>query len=378
MAQSLYFWHSASPLPWGDSKLTNSKPMKKHILVVLAALLFLPLCLTGQEKKQYQMGMIGFYNLENLFDTIDDPNTNDQEFLPKGSYGWNGTKYHSKLHNLAHVISTMGTEISGHYFHCPDILGVSEIENRTVLEDLVSQPELAPYNFGIVHYDGPDARGVDVGLIYKKGKFTVLGSRSARLHDPSDPGFKTRDQLLVSGLYMGDTIHIIVNHWPSRLGGEKRSSPKREMAARLTRSMVDSLLAINPEAKVIVMGDLNDDPKNKSVVEVMNAPMTDDYTKLQPGQMFNTSYGLYRRGVGTLCYRGQWNLFDQILITQGLVGKDRSTLKFYGYRIYNDESLNQKSGRYIGYPLRTHAGGVYLNGYSDHYPVFMLVIKDNL
>ena len=186
--------------------------MKKHILVVLAALLFLPLCLTGQEKKQYQMGMIGFYNLENLFDTIDDPNTNDQEFLPKGSYGWNGTKYHSKLHNLAHVISTMGTEISGHYFHCPDILGVSEIENRTVLEDLVSQPELAPYNFGIVHYDGPDARGVDVGLIYKKGKFTVLGSRSARLHDPSDPGFKTRDQLLVSGLYMGDTIHII--GWP--------------------------------------------------------------------------------------------------------------------------------------------------------------------
>lgn len=352
--------------------------MKKHILVVLAVLLFLPLCLTGQEKKQYQMGMIGFYNLENLFDTIDDPNTNDQEFLPKGSYGWNGTKYHSKLHNLAHVISTMGTEISGHYLHCPDILGVSEIENRTVLEDLVSQPELAPYNFGIVHYDGPDARGVDVGLIYKKGKFTVLGSRSARLHDPSDPGFKTRDQLLVSGLYMGDTIHIIVNHWPSRLGGEKRSSPKREMAARLTRSMVDSLLAINPEAKVIVMGDLNDDPKNKSVVEVMNAPMTDDYTKLQPGQMFNTSYGLYRRGVGTLCYRGQWNLFDQILITQGLVGKDRSTLKFYGYRIYNDESLNQKSGRYIGYPLRTHAGGVYLNGYSDHYPVFMLVIKNNL
>ena len=219
---------------------------------------------------------------------------------------------------------------------------------------------------------------MDVGLIYKKGKFTVLGSRSARLHDPSDPGFKTRDQLLVSGLYMGDTIHIIVNHWPSRLGGEKRSSPKREMAARLTRSMVDSLLAINPEAKVIVMGDLNDDPKNKSVVEVMNAPMTDDYTKLQPGQMFNTSYGLYRRGVGTLCYRGQWNLFDQILITQGLVGKDRSTLKFYGYRIYNDESLNQKSGRYIGYPLRTHAGGVYLNGYSDHYPVFMLVIKNNL
>ena len=345
----------------------------KKITIILSVLLLSVSMLSAQSGKT-KTYVVGFYNLENLFDIYDDPAKNDEEFLPDGANKWTEDKYNKKLHNMATVIRSMA-ETNGR-FH--SILGVSEIENRLVLEDLVSQPELAPYNFGIVHYDGPDARGVDVGLIYKKGKFTVLGSRSARLHDPSDPGFKTRDQLLVSGLYMGDTIHIIVNHWPSRLGGEKRSSPKREMAARLTRSMVDSLLAINPEAKVIVMGDLNDDPKNKSVVEVMNAPMTDDYTKLQPGQMFNTSYGLYRRGVGTLCYRGQWNLFDQILITQGLVGKDRSTLKFYGYRIYNDESLNQKSGRYIGYPLRTHAGGVYLNGYSDHYPVFMLVIKDNL
>ncbi len=358
-------------------KLLSMRPGSTPNALAFLLLFFLPFSLLAQEPKQYQLGMIGFYNLENLFDTIDDPAINDEEFLPKGSYAWNGTKYHNKLKNMSEVIARIGTdEIKGHTLRCPDILGVSEIENRLVLEDLVAQPALAPYRFGIVHYDGPDARGVDVGLLYKKDKFKVLGSRSVRLHDPENPNFKTRDQLLVSGIYMGDTIHIIVNHWPSRLGGEKQSSPKREMAARLTRSLVDSLLAINPQAKVIVMGDLNDDPKNKSVTEVMNAPKTDDYKTLQPGQMFNVSYGLYKRGVGTLCYRGQWNLFDQILITQGLTGKDRSSLKFYGYRIFNEDKLIQKSGRYIGYPLRTHAGGVYLNGYSDHFPVFMVVIKE--
>ncbi len=332
--------------------------------------------LPAQEKKQYQLGMVGFYNLENLFDTIDDPNTDDHEFLPDGSYAWSGVKYRNKLHNLATVIAAIGQEVGGVRLQCPDVLGVSEVENRQVLEDLVNQPELKPYGFGVVHYDGPDRRGVDVGLLYKKDKFTLLGSRSVRLYDSVNPEFLTRDQLVVSGLYMGDTLHFIVNHWPSRLGGERRSSPKREMAARLTRRIVDSILAVSPDAKIIVTGDLNDDPVNKSVTEVMRAPRQDDYAKLEPGQMFNASYGLYKRGVGTLCYRVQWNLFDQMLITQGLTGKDRSTLKFYGFRIFNDPMLLQKSGRYNGYPLRTHAGGVYLNGYSDHFPVYMILIKE--
>lgn len=351
--------------------------MKHQTFLWLLLLLFvLPAQVSAQEKKQYQLGMVGFYNLENLFDTIDDPNTNDEQFLPNGDYAWSGVKYRNKLHNLATVISTINQEVGGVRLQCPDILGVSEIENRLVLEDLVAQPELQPYNFGIVHYDGPDRRGVDVGLIYKKDKYRILGSRSVRLYDSLQPDFLTRDQLVVSGIYMGDTLHFIVNHWPSRLGGEKRSSPKREMAARLTRRIVDSILAVSPQAKIIVTGDLNDDPINKSVVEVMRAPKEDDYTKLEPGQMFNASYGLFKRGVGTLCYRGQWNLFDQMLITQGLVGKDRSTLKFYGFRIFNDPMLLQKSGRYAGYPLRTHAGGVYLNGYSDHFPVYMILIKE--
>lgn len=350
----------------------------KHqtFLWFLLLLFFLPTKGSAQEKKQYQLGMVGFYNLENLFDTIDDPNTNDAQFLPNGDYAWSGVKYRNKLHNLATVIATINQEVGGVRLQCPDILGVSEIENRLVLEDLVAQPELQPYNFGIVHYDGPDRRGVDVGLIYKKDKYRILGSRSVRLYDSLQPDFLTRDQLVVSGIYMGDTLHFIVNHWPSRLGGEKRSSPKREMAARLTRRIVDSILAVSPQAKIIVTGDLNDDPINKSVVEVMRAPKEDDYTKLEPEQMFNASYGLFKRGVGTLCYRGQWNLFDQMLITQGLVGKDRSTLKFYGFRIFNDPMLLQKSGRYAGYPLRTHAGGVYLNGYSDHFPVYMILIKE--
>lgn len=351
--------------------------MKKVFSVLVLAILSSVSLAFSQEKKEYELGMIGFYNLENLFDTVDDPDVDDAQFLPDGTYSWTGVKYRNKLKNMSEVIARIGTsELKGGDLRCPDIIGVSEIENRRVLEDLVAQPALKDHGFGIVHYDGPDARGVDVALLYKKDRFKVLNTYSARLYDTEKPDFKTRDQLVVSGIYMGDTIHVIVNHWPSRWGGEKRSSPRREMAASLTRSLVDSLLLINPQAKVIVMGDLNDDPYNKSVTEVMRAPMEDDYTRLEEGQMFNVMYGLYKRGIGTLCYRGRWNLFDQILITQGLTGKDRSSLKFYGARVYNDKSLLQKSGRYAGYPLRTHAGGVYLNGYSDHFPVFMVVIKE--
>lgn len=363
---------------WGSVQMENeNRFMRKKLNVwVLAILLLSGSVAFGQEKKAYDLGMIGFYNLENLFDTIDDPGVDDAQFLPDGSYAWTGTKYRNKLKNMSEVIARIGTsELKGRELRCPDILGVSEIENRRVLEDLVAQPALRDYGFGIVHYDGPDARGVDVALLYKKDKFKVLNTRSARLYDTEEPNFKTRDQLVVSGIYMGDTLHVIVNHWPSRWGGEKKSSPKRELAASLTRSLVDSILSINPQAKVVVMGDLNDDPYNKSVKSVMRAPMEDDYTKLKEGEMFNAIYGLYKRGIGTLCYRGRWNLFDQMLITQGLTGKDRSTLKFYGARVFNDEMLLQKSGRYAGYPLRTHAGGVYLNGYSDHFPVYMVLIK---
>ena len=351
--------------------------MKKNITIGLL-LLALGACmrLSAQEKKQYEVGMVGFYNLENLFDTIDDPTTNDQEFLPNGRYGWTGMKYRNKLHNLATVIAAIGTNEAGLSLQCPDVLAVSEVENRQVLEDLVAQPELAPYNFGVVHYDGPDRRGVDVGLLYKKDKFQVLGSRSVRLYDSIEPNFLTRDQLVVTGIYMEDTLHFIVNHWPSRLGGEKRSSPKREMAARLTRRIVDTILASNPHAKIIVTGDLNDDPKNKSVVNVLHAPKQDNYMQLQEGEMYNASYGAFKIGNGTLCYRGQWNLFDQMIISQGLTGKDRSSLKFYGFRIFNADWLRQQTGQYTGYPLRTHAGGVYLNGYSDHFPVFMVLVKE--
>lgn len=350
---------------------------QKATLFLLLFFLVLSLHVSAQEKKQYHYGMVGFYNLENLFDTIDDPLTNDKEFLPNGSYAWTGVKYRSKLHNMATAIAAIKQDMNGMVLQCPDVLGVSEIENRLVLEDLVSQPELQPYNFGIVHYDGPDRRGVDVGLIYQKDKFTLLGSRSVRLYDEKEPNFLTRDQLVVTGLYMGDTVHFIVVHWPSRLGGEKRSSPKRELAASLTRAIVDSLLAVNPKAKVIVCGDMNDDPINKSVVNVMRAPKEDDYNKLQPGEMFNASYGAFKRGVGTLCYRGGWNLFDQMIITQGLTMKDGSgSLRFHGFRIFNDDMLKQHDGRYNGYPLRTHAGGAWLNGYSDHFPVYLILKKE--
>ena len=210
---------------------------------------------SAQEQQAYKVGLVGFYNLENLFDTIDDPLKQDEEFLPQGVNQWNTEKYLNKLHNMAYAISTIGTDWS------PDgvaVLGVSEIENRAVLEDLVIQPEIKDRNYQIVHYDSPDRRGVDVGLLYNPKYFKLVSSKAYRTVVPDDPEFITRDQLLVSGLFDGEMMHFIVMHWPSRYGGEKRSMPGRVAAAELCRHIADSIMREDQNAKIIMMGDFND------------------------------------------------------------------------------------------------------------------------
>lgn len=329
----------------------------------------------------YNVGLVAFYNLENLFDTIDDENVDDSQFLPKGSYAWTGTKYKNKIHNMALAISQIGTIIEGKRLHCPAILGLCEIENIGVTRDLVNDPILKPYNFGIVHYESGYYRGVDVALIYQKDHFKVLNSVPYVYIDSTNLEYKTRDQLLVSGIFMEDTLHIIVNHWPSRFGGEKRSAPKRAIAARLSRHIADSLLNANPKANIIVMGDFNDDPKDKSVNEILQAPhkrsINPSESEFKSDDLVNLTSKMYNEGVGTLCYRGVWNLFDQIVVSQNLLGNDRNSIKtsetWTG--IFNSSRLKQQEGPYSGYPLRTHAGGVYLNGYSDHFPVYAIFVK---
>lgn len=342
----------------------------KKIVLFLFVLLGLSINTQAQDKK-VSVFEIAFYNLENLFDTINSNGEYDLEFSPKGARQWNTQKYYSKLDNMAYVISQMTNKYapSG-----PAVIGVSELENRSVLEDLVSRPSISKNNYKIVHYDSPDKRGVDVGLLYNPKFFKVLSTASHRLVVPDKPNFLTRDQLVVTGLLGGDKISFIVNHWPSRLGGEEKSSPLREAAAALTKQIADSLLREDPNAGVVIMGDLNDDPNNKSVKTVLGAKKNVD--EVQPGGFYNTMWSLFDKGIGTLAYRGNWNLFDQIIISANLLGKNRETLKFWKVEVFNKPFLMNEEGQYKGYPKRTFAGGVFLNGYSDHFPTMIYLVKE--
>ncbi len=323
------------------------------------------------QKQKYMAACVAFYNLENLFDTIKSPDTDDREFLPDGVYKWNGERYKYKLNNMASVIRKIGADVTP---TGPAILGVSEIENKLVLEDLISTAPLDIMGYDIVHYDSPDARGVDVGLIYQKSRFQVTGSRSVRLAIPDMPNFRTRDQLVVSGLLDGEPIHVIVMHWPSRRGGEKRSKPLRDGAAALCKSIVDSIYKVEAGAKIIIMGDFNDDPTNASVTKILKARPSIGQT--EKGGLYNPTYKFFQEGIGSLAYDDNWNLFDQIIVSEPLLGKDYSSYKFLRFKIFNEDFLKQKDGRYAGYPWRTFSGTTFIGGYSDHFPTYVLLIRN--
>lgn len=326
--------------------------------------------LKAQEQQAYKVGLVGFYNLENLFDTIDDPLKNDEEFTPQGANQWNSEKYLAKLHNMAYAISTIGTDIS------PDgvaVLGMSEMENRKVLEELVAQPELKSRNYQVVHYDSPDRRGVDVGLLYNPKYFKLVSSRSYRTIVPDQPDFITRDQLLVSGLFDGEMMHFIVMHWPSRYGGEKRSLPGRVAAAELCRHIADSILREDQNAKIIMMGDFNDYPDNKSITNHLRA--SGDMNDLRDGEFYNPMYNLHKKGYGTNYYRDVPGVLDQTILSPGLLPTDYSTYQFKNAKVHNKEFLKQHGGKYNGYPFRTFGSGVWMGGYSDHFPVYVILLK---
>ena len=345
--------------------------MRKFSLIFMLACTCTLAILAQNQNKKLAVYSIAFYNFENLFDTINQPDVIDEEFTPQGAMKWGSMKYHNTLNNLAYAISQFALD------YCPQgpaVIGISEIENRGVIEDLIKTGPLANRNYGIVHYDSPDRRGVDVGLIYNADLFTVESSKSVRLVYPADTSMRTRDQLVVTGTLAGERMHFIVNHWPSRLGGEKNSRPKREAAAALTKHLADSLIQADPDSKVVIMGDLNDDPNNSSTSKVLEAKKKQNEVK--PGGYFNTMWPIFAKGIGSLAYQGQWNLFDQIIISSNLLGKDRSTLKFIKAEVFNRDFLKQEEGKYKGYPKRTHAGGVYLNGYSDHFPTMIYLAKE--
>lgn len=326
------------------------------------------------QQNEYKIISIAFYNVENLFDTENNPFTFDDDRTPKGDDVWTEEKYRDKLQKLARVISEIGEETTK---RAPAIVGICEIENRQVIEDLINEPKLKPYNYGIVHYDSPDRRGIDVALLYRKDIFRLENSVAHELviYNSKEPDKRvyTRDQLVVSGEIDNEKLHFIVNHWPSRSGGETASSYKREKAAALNKVILDSIFKKEPLAKVISMGDFNDDPTNKSFKEILKTKRDPD--GISPHQLFNPMERMLKKGLGTLAYRDGWNLFDQILISGALTGKDYSGFQFYKAGIFNKKYLITESGQYKAYPFRSYGYSGYQGGYSDHFPVYIYLIK---
>lgn len=328
----------------------------------------------AQKEKQYKVNTIAFYNVENLFDYERDPMIFDEDWTPEGKNSWTKENYEDKLLKLSRVVSEIGADVSG---TSPAIIGLAEVENLRVLEDLVNQPALLSQDYGIVHFDSPDRRGIDVALLYRKKLFTPTNYKAHDLilYDTENRNKRiyTRDQLLVSGMLDGEKIHVIVNHWPSRSGGEKRSRPNRIKAAQLNKKIIDSLFSEDPYAKIITMGDLNDDPTSPSVKHVLNTKRNRNEMKMK--ELFNPMEDMYKKGMGTLAYRDAWNLFDQIIISTELTKKDFSSYRFYRAGIFNKTYLQTPRGQYKGYPFRMFANG-YTGGYSDHFPVYIFLIKE--
>ena len=368
------------------------------LALAFAALPTLPSFTTGQHQqpKRYALYGVAFYNLENLFDTLHDAGKTDYEYLPDGRNKWGKMKYEAKLHNMARVLSELCTDKLP---QGPAVIGVSGLGNHLALEDLVNQPSLAGRGLKYVDVAGPDRRGVECAFIYKPRFFQMdrymhvpyYYAPSGRVDDPlvgfytdeqgevqaytdlkGDTTHITRGFLVMQGLLAGERMFFIVNHWPSRAAG----SETRERAGYQVRMLKDALMASHPEAKVMIMGDMNDDPADKSMTTALACKPQADKVK-KATDLFNPWHEtLYKRGQGTLLYQGKWNLFDQIVFSGNLLGTDRTSLKFYKHEIFMRDYLFQQEGKYKGSPLRTHAGGVWLNGYSDHLPTYVYLIKE--
>ena len=340
-----------------------------HIFLFFSSFIWI----RAQDGKTYQVRSIAFYNVENLFDIQNDTLIFDDDRTPSGKDRWTQERYARKLSNISKVISEIGRKETG---SAPDMIGLCEIENQQVLADLVNHPNLRENEYGIVHFDSPDERGIDVALLYKKSVFIATSFSSHRLLLTKQDEFRdyTRDQLVVGGFLDGEEIHFIVNHWPSRSGGEQRSRPNRIAAAKLNRHIIDSIIHEKPMAKIISMGDLNDDPIDYSLKKILKIKGKKDI--LEPTDLYNPMEALYRKGYGSLAYRDKWNLFDQLFFTANLIIGSPRELKFWKAGIFKESYLVDQKGRYKGYPFRTYANGNYVGGYSDHFPVYILLIKE--
>ena len=356
--------------------------MKKLLAYMILALM-LPISSNSLAQNKVKTYVIGFYNLENLFDTYHDDGKNDFEYLPDGANEWTDVKYQKKVHNMAKVIKAMKEENS--VYHA--VLGVSEIENRHVLEDLVNDPQIADAGYMIAHFDGPDFRGVDVALLYQPRKFEVLDEESLPFNFNSDKivfdldsagkaAFRTRDILMVRGLLGGEMFAFFVAHLPSRIGG--KGGDLRSRGAEIIYKRAEELMKEFPGIKIVVMGDMNDNPDDESMTVYLHGK--ENIEDVGEGDFFSPFLSMLKAGYGSLAYQGAWNIYDLLLVNHNLAHAENGTLrivpivrkKFYG-RIFHKPWMATEEGQYNDVPFRTFSNGAFVGGYSDHYPTYIVV-----
>lgn len=331
---------------------------------ILIIPLLLSISLPAYSQRQKQLA-IAFYNVENLFDTINDPNTDDDAFSPKGAYKYSSDIYRQKLHNTAFVLRQIAESGT-----MPAIIGLAEVENADVLTDLVNNDQIKSFGYKHISFDSPDPRGIDVALLYQPKLFKPLASKPVGVKiENNGHAETTRDILFVTGILEGkDTVYLLINHWPSRREGKGETAPKRKQAAAANKRIIDSLMKKNPASKVIVMGDLNDDPTDESIVTTLGA--NGGRERIMPYTLYNPWASLYTNGQGSTAYQNKWNLFDQIIISRAFLKKGAGW-KFSKAGIFNKEFLITRSGKQQGYPYRSWRGYHWMNGYSDHLPVIL-------
>ncbi|WP_447641735.1 MULTISPECIES: endonuclease/exonuclease/phosphatase family protein [Chitinophagaceae] len=336
----------------------------------LLVLLFFPLVVWSQ-KTRYVPITIAFYNVENLYDTVDNTLVDDEDFLLTGRKRYSAEIYREKIGHIARVLNEIGNDLSA---HTTAFVGLAEVENDTVLTDLVQHPLLVQKEWQFIHFDSRDRRGVDVALLYNPKLFHVRSAKPLFVTIPSNTksAHFTRDILYVEGLLLDEKIHLYVNHWPSRVGGEARSYPARAAVAQSLRKHIDAVRSRDSSAKIIVMGDLNDDPVSLSVVKDLGAT---DRKNLRDSLLYNPWVDLYKKGIGTLAFQYAWGLFDQIMLSRNWLARSDSSLFYWKANIFKPDYLIETMGDYKGYPKRTYAGDNYQGGYSDHFPVYITLLK---
>ncbi len=343
----------------------------KSLFILFSIFIFCPNLSVSQELQAYEFPRgnmrVMFYNVENLFDIYNDSLKSDEEFTPEGVRYWTSGRYQKKLYNISKVITGVGQ------WEMPEVIGVCEIENRLVLEDLVKKTALFNYSYKIIHKESPDNRGIDVGFLYRKDKFKPIVYEAIEIKFPFAGYRPTRDILYVKGINQpGDTIHFFVNHWPSRYGGQLESAENREFTASVLKHKVDSLFLLHVNPNIIIMGDLNDYPTNNSLLNVLKTKT--EYQQIETEELYNLSWYLQEiKGKGSHKYEGHWGVLDQFIISGALLLSGNSIhTSVENVHVFEAPFLLEPDANYTGYStFRTYVGFKFHDGYSDHLPVYL-------